>query len=174
MRHRVTDLFLLAQADAGDRPALAEEVELDAVAVEVTDLFRPRAQALHRQLAFGVVQPAVVRGDAMLLREAVFELLENACRHGDASAPVQISVLTPTGNLRLEVANPGPPLPGLVGEAREEGGTGEPHGLGLEILRWIVQAHGGTVEVRREQAVNVIALCFPAQPGSPITPHDLP
>src|SRR4029077_4460471 len=42
MSQRVDDLFLLARAEAGDQPPLSDKVELDALALECTDLMRGR------------------------------------------------------------------------------------------------------------------------------------
>src|SRR5258706_7350043 len=46
MSRPVADLFLLAEAEAGERPALTAGVELDGIAVEAVDLMRGRAAGL--------------------------------------------------------------------------------------------------------------------------------
>ncbi|MGH7591128.1 MAG: sensor histidine kinase, partial [Gemmatimonadales bacterium] len=55
MRHRVSDLFLLARAQAGERPQLADAVDLDGLVFEGADLFRARAHALGRALDLGTM-----------------------------------------------------------------------------------------------------------------------
>ncbi|MGB7213326.1 MAG: ATP-binding protein [Gemmatimonadales bacterium] len=162
MRHRVSDLFLLARAQAGERPQLADAVDLDGLVFEGADLFRARAHALGRALDLGTMDAVEVTGDAMLLREAVMELLENACRHSVGDGPVRISVSTKEGRAVITVENPGATLPGDW-ESREssphEGP--EPRGLGLALLRWIAGVHGGGLSVRRVGDRNVVSLEIP-------------
>ena len=110
IRRRVSDLFLLAQAEAGESPALRERVELDQVVLEVVDLFRARAHALGQTLELGSIDEAVVRGDRHLLHEAAAELIENACRHGNRAVPVRIALVRSGSGARLEVENAGEPV----------------------------------------------------------------
>jgi signal transduction histidine kinase len=164
MRHRVSDLFLLARAQAGDRPPLAEKVDLDGLVFEGADLFRARAQSLGRTLELGTMDAAEVRGDEMLLREAVMELLENACRHSDGEGPVRISVVARAGAAEITVENPGPPIPTGPVE-RTAAGTREPRGLGLALLRWIAGVHHGSLELAHADGRNTLALRLPLTQG---------
>ena len=86
MTHRVQDLLLLARMEAGERPPLRDVVELDALALEATDLFRARAKALGQHLELDEITDCELTGDEALLREALLELLENACRHGETGS----------------------------------------------------------------------------------------
>ncbi|MFI5208591.1 MAG: sensor histidine kinase [Gemmatimonadales bacterium] len=157
MTHRVDDLFLLAQAAAGDRPPLKDHIELDGMVLECVDLMRGRAGALGQRLELGTVEPAVVTGSEPLVREAVLELLENACRHGDASAPIRIAALGNGTGARIEVASRGAPIPAAVLNDGEGERPDRP-GLGLSIVRWIAGVHGGRLEYRREADVNTLVL----------------
>ena len=155
MSRRVGELFLLAEAETGERPDVSLPVELDAVALEAADLMRGRAAALGRSLVFGVMDDVVVRGSESLLREAVLELLENACRHGTGGRPVLIAVRRLESRGRVEVANDGPPIPS----------TSE--GLGLPIVRWVAEIHGAAVVVERADSCNTVALEFAASTSLP-------
>ena len=108
MSRRVDELFLLARAEAGEALARPEAVELDAVAIEAADLMRGRAHALGRKISLGPMASVEVLGDGSLLREAAVELVENACRHGAASEPVDIAV----------TEHDSPPVCGLRAPAR--------------------------------------------------------
>ncbi len=151
MSRRVGELLLLAEAEAGERPSLTERLELDGVALEAADLMRGRASALSRTLEFGTVEEVVVQGAAMLVREAVLELLENACRHGTAELPVQLAVFRTGSRGLIQVTNAGPPI-----DAASHSG-----GLGLSIVRWVAEMHGGEMEVARRGSVNAVTLNFP-------------
>ena len=107
MQRRVDELVTAAAAEAGEAPVMADDVALDALALEATDLMRQRAAMLGHPLDLQGIQELTVRGNAGLLREALVELLENACRHGDAGAPVSVRVIRSATEARLEVVNRG-------------------------------------------------------------------
>ena len=163
MTQRVESLLLLAHAEAGERPPLADDVELDGLALECADLMRGRARALHRTLELGRVDPSQVRGNEALLREALLELIENALRHGAPSAPVAVSAYAGHGRAFVEVSSGGPPPPAAVlHEPAALPHPGGASGLGLSILRWIAAAHDGRLAYARRGDRNVFSLEWPA------------
>lgn len=153
MRRRVDELFLLAEAQAGEKVRLEDDVELDGLVLDCTDLMRERASALGRSLAIGSAEHAVVRGSAPLLQEALVELIENACRHGDAATPITVSCASAPGGAQLEVSSGGDPF---VLTPRPDAGA--PDGLGLPIVEWIARAHGGELQVARTANLNVVTM----------------
>ena len=162
MTHRVQDLLLLARMEAGERPPLRDDVELDSLALDATDMFRSRARTLGRHLELGDVTPCVLRGDEALLREALLELLENACRHGDPAGPVVVSVRPDGDAWLLAVRNAGAPISDDAIPTRDTAAGDRGGGLGLSILRWIASVHGGELVLRREAGENVAGLRLPA------------
>lgn len=142
MRRRVDELFLLAESQAGEPVHLDENVELDSLVFETTDLMRRRAGSLGRTLVLGDVAHLTVRGNSHLMREAMLELLENACRHGDASAPVVTSVQVDGDRARIIVRN-------AAQSGADVPQAGEGQGLGLAIVRWIATSHGGALTHER-------------------------
>ncbi len=153
MRRRVDELFLLAEAQAGEKVRLEDDVELDGLVLDCTDLMRERASALGRSLAIGKAEHVVVRGSAPLLQEALVELIENACRHANPEAPVTVSSALVDDHAVLEVMSGGEPF---VLVPRPD--SGAPDGLGLPIVEWIARAHGGALQVARNGAVNVVTM----------------
>ncbi len=150
MQRRVDELFLLAEAEAGAAVERRDDVELDGLVLECTDLMRARASALGRTLALGTMAPATVIGDAALLREAVLELLENACRHGASTAPVTASVLEAPAGATVEVRN-----------AARDGDADPGTGLGVRIVSWIAAGHGATLRRLRDGDTVVTSIVFP-------------
>jgi two-component system, OmpR family, sensor kinase len=151
----VEDLLLLARLDEG-RPLERKPVDLDKVVAEAVET----AHALDptRPLSFDA-EATVVRGDRDGLRQIVDNLLSNARAHTPADTPVHVTVGRDNGTAVIEVADEGP---GLNGEeldrvferfyradpsrSRSSGGVG----LGLSIVAAVVEAHGGSVDVRSE------------------------
>ncbi|MBB5805764.1 signal transduction histidine kinase [Saccharothrix ecbatanensis] len=147
----VTELLDLSRIDAGahklDKASFALAPLLEDVVAE--------ASVAARGVRFTVdVSPpdATVYADEARLAQVVANLLDNAARHGPAGGEVRISAFVGT-DLVLEVADDGP---GIAPQDRERvferftrgeraGGGGT--GLGLNIARWVVDLHGGTIAV---------------------------
>jgi signal transduction histidine kinase len=155
MKRRVDELMLLAQAEAGERPTLDESVELDGLVLECTDLMRARAQGLGQRLELLQVDDVSVRGNEALLKEALLELIENACRYGGTGRPISISAVRANGSAHLRVAS-------LHGPAASPGANGQASGLGLTIVRWIASEHGGTLTHAHDSGCDVYQLSLPA------------
>lgn len=144
MRRRVDELFLLAEARTGEPVQLHDDVELDGLLLECTDLMRGRATTLGRALAIGVAEPIVIRANAPLLQEAMLELMENACRHGTAEAPVSVSCALIGAKAAIDVTSGGREF-----DAASNGDAKASSGLGLAIVRWVAESHNGTFSVAR-------------------------
>jgi signal transduction histidine kinase len=159
MVHRVDDLFLLAQAEAGDQPPIQDAVELDGLALECADLMRGRAQQTRHSLELDRVDAGVARGNEPLLREALLELLENAVRYGGTARPIRVSAYAERDRANLVVATAGPPLPEDVLDAPpSRDGAG---GLGLSIVGWIARVHGGVLSCSSTDGTNVFRVTWP-------------
>jgi two-component system sensor histidine kinase KdpD len=87
--------------------------------------------------------------DAVLVEQALVNILENALRHGGPGGTVSVAARREGPDAILEVSDEGPGFPPEDAERlfekfyRARGGLGA--GLGLAIARAIVTAHGGTI-----------------------------
>jgi two-component system, OmpR family, sensor kinase len=149
----VNDLLELARADAGfsiDK----EPMNLLEVVEAVRNEYGPVANGA--EIKVDCASPLIeVEGDAARLKQVVLNLVQNAVNAG--AMHVTLHLATEGRTVRLEVLDDGPGIPAdaiphlfdrffRVDGARSTRGNGS--GLGLAIVRWIVQQHGGTVEVR--------------------------
>jgi two-component system OmpR family sensor kinase len=163
---QLIDEILLASRldlrDARDASALGPTEEVDLVGLAAEECARTGADL---DIAPGA-SPVLVQGQARLLRRVLRNLLENARRYGQPSsapgdAQVRLSILAPTLLHRgsdakravLWVEDRGPGVPPdqrerifepfyrLPGASEREGGVG----LGLSLVKTIVERHGGTV-----------------------------
>jgi two-component system OmpR family sensor kinase len=150
----VEDLLLLARLDAG-RPLAQEPVDLTRLLLEAVADARVLAPDHHWHL--GLPEDAVpieVTGDNARLHQAVTNLLTNARKYTPAGTTVTVAV-HPDG---FEVRDDGPGFPeDLVPVAFERFSRGDASrhreggiGLGLALVRAIVEAHGGTVTLASE------------------------
>ncbi len=165
MSHRVDDLLLLAQAEAGALPPTADHIDVDGLVLECVDLMRGRAQTLGGRLDLGTMDPAEVSGNEPLVREAVLELLENALRYGDHRSPIRVSTRNGGPGARIDVASAGAPVAPELLNGNDEDTSTDRNGLGLSIVRWIASAHGGRLAYARADGVNTFTLELGSPPG---------
>ncbi len=157
----VEHLLLLARSDEGLVPMHARAVDLDDLVLE--EAARVRAGGDVR-VDVSSVSAGRVHGDATLLRRLVSNLIDNAARHAQSRVLVSLTesgLPGGAGEVRLTVDDDGPGIPAADRErvldrfvrldearARDAGGAG----LGLAIVRAVVLAHGGRIEVGESPA----------------------
>jgi len=148
----VHDLLDLSRLSADRLRLEREELDLSALTREVVERFCDQAAALDTPLV--VHAPAPVRGqwDRQRLDRVATNLLSNALKFGQGR-PVEVRVLAEGPRVRLEVRDHGmgiaPEAQGrLFGRFERLGNTGRPGtGLGLYIVRQLVEAHGGSIHL---------------------------
>lgn len=94
----------------------------------------------------------MVQMDGVLIEQALANLIDNVIEYTPADSPIELTAKVEGGELRIEVADRGPGIPpgteARVFEKfyrihRDQSRRGI--GLGLAIVRGVVEAHGGTV-----------------------------
>jgi len=104
--------------------------------------------------------------DGHRLRQVVRNLVGNALQHGDRDSPVEVSLADSGDRATLSVLNRGPPVPDelrphLFEPFRRGSSTGSGVGLGLYMVKRIVEAHGGTVEMSSDESRTVFRVALP-------------
>ena len=154
MSRLVSDLLLLARADAGRRAARTV-VDLAGVARGAHDEVLPIAG--ERIIRARIEGPLEVRGNPDELHRLVLNLLENAIRHTPLETTVSLTAGPKGRQALIEVADDGPGIPAerrqqvferfVRGEGPADTVGGGGSGLGLAIVRAVAQAHDGSVEL---------------------------
>ncbi|WP_182874341.1 sensor histidine kinase [Microbispora sp. H10670] len=183
----VEDLLLLARLDEGEDalPMDLAPMDLRTLAADAHHDLRALDPARTVTLTGpdgGPAGAAPVGGDEARLRQVVSNLVGNAVAHTPPGTPVRIGVGTVgTGGGAegvLVIADEGPGLPPEEAErvfdrfyrvdgSRSRGGAGGA-GLGLAIVRSIVAAHGGRVELRTAPGAGAaFRVALPVHPASP-------
>jgi signal transduction histidine kinase len=141
-------------------PIRREDTDIDMLlATAITDVpVEQRGRvAIERQTA-----TRTVLADMSLARLALRNLLVNALRHGPGSTPVTVRVSDSDEPLALmiDVADGGPGIePGMEARLFERGSRGSGsagHGLGLFIVRRVMEQHGGHVLLLQNQPGEVV------------------
>ena len=157
---RLVDTVLdLASIEHDAKSLQREQVELGALADRVSEDQRERARTLGFEIDVQHNgQPLIVQGDQNALESALANLLDNALKHSDRPHRIEVRVESSVpGEVELAILDRGrgvaradqerifDPFTRLGDEeTRDRPGVG----LGLALVRRIVQAHGGRVELR--------------------------
>lgn len=155
MRALVEDLLYLSQIEAGQLPLTLEQVVLDDVVAASADRFRYQAESADVTVR-QVLDGAPVIADERRLEQVLANLIDNAIRYAPAGSEVLLRTARVAGGVVIEVHNGGEPIPAddlprvfdrfyQVDRARTRSGHS---GLGLAIVRELVQAHGGEIAVQ--------------------------
>ena len=155
LTHLIDKLLMLAQAEAGEFRLKRVDVPLDPLLKNIVETLAliadEKGVTLNLQSDAGVA----VRGDREWLERAFLNLLDNAIKYTPSGGRVSVKTASDSAGVRIEIEDTGS---GISPEAlphiferfyREDparGKTVEGVGLGLSLVKWIVEAHTGTVE----------------------------
>lgn len=158
MGRLVNNLLLVARGDEQHVVDL-RPVELDLLLLEVTQHARTLTAGTRVEVTLRQEDRAEVLGDVDLLKQALLNLVDNAIAYMPAEGTLALSLSVSDGSAFVAVRDTGPGiaaihLPHLFerfyrvdpARSRRSGGAG----LGLSIVQWIVEAHGGHVTVESQ------------------------
>jgi two-component system OmpR family sensor kinase len=152
----VSDLLLLARADAGRRVA---RTNLDLVQIASGALEEVEPLAGERRMEKQLEGPLPLQGSPDELHRMIRNLLENAVRHTPEKATVELTARRDGDEALLEVVDDGPGIPAgmedqvfdrfVRGDGPSDTAGGGGSGLGLAIVRAVAESHGGSVSAGR-------------------------
>ena len=152
----VSDLLLLARADAGRRAA-TKDLDLAAIASGALEEVQPLAGS--RRIESHLDGPLPLEGNPDELHRLIRNLLENAVRHTPEKTTIELTARRDGDEALLEVLDDGPGIPAdmedqvfdrfVRGEGPADTAAGGGSGLGLAIVRAVAEAHGGSVSAGR-------------------------
>lgn len=148
-------VLLLARDVPGTELSLASvPVDLGEVVRATATFFADSAAEGGIRLETKIEPDLLVSGDAALLRLIVFNLIDNALKHSPQGEDLRVDVRREGDRAVLLVADRGP---GVRLEDQErvferffQGGPASGSGvggLGLSVVRWVTEAHGGTAQL---------------------------
>lgn len=169
----IDDVLDMAQIDAGE---MALEIE----DIRVSDLLLNAQERALKDAQLGAVTLAVeceedvglIRGDAKRLAQTMDHLVENALRQTPPGGRVTLQARRALGEVRLDVSDTGRGVPFHVQAhifdrfvGRDRGGPG----LGLALVKALVELHGGWVALESEPGAGSTFTCHlpeTQQPGA--------
>jgi len=150
----IDDLLDMTRITQGKLVLQPEVLDLHAMLEEIADQSRKETTAAHLTTTLALrARRHLVSGDALRLRQILWNLVRNAIRFTPAGGTITLATEDAAkGTLRLTVADTGGGFDGQMGahmfepfhqgpRSASQGGLG----LGLAIARGLAEAHGGTI-----------------------------
>jgi signal transduction histidine kinase len=164
-RRIVETLLMVARYEAGEDSSVRERVACDALITGVVEELAPIAEVKGIELQAEVTGSLPATGDPHEIRRAIVNLLANAIDATPRAGHVTIRGRRDGDSIRIEVEDDGY---GVPEESRAElfqrfGGarSGRGTGLGLYIVRRIVEKHGGTITYAPRERGSTFTMTLP-------------
>ncbi|HEY9152910.1 MAG TPA: HAMP domain-containing sensor histidine kinase [Anaerolineales bacterium] len=156
----VGGLLLLTQADSGKLTLNKQPVELDTLLLEVFQEMRIIAgNKVHLKIAD--IDQIQINGDRDRLKQVLLNLVANAIQYTPQGGDVLMGLVRIKDQARIIVRDTGPGIPSedlpyifdrfYRAEKSRTRSSSPGFGLGLSIAKWIVENHGGTINVESKE-----------------------
>lgn len=152
--HLLEVLLDISAAEAGALKLNRDHLDVRTLVERAADLYREVAE--EKEITVIVDQPASAecQADAIRLGQAINNLVDNALKYTPAGGTVTLTTATEPGAVVITVSDTGPGIPAIERDAvwrrlyrgdssRSQRGLG----LGLSLVKAIVEAHGGTATI---------------------------
>ena len=172
----VKDLLFLAKADEGKTTLNLEKTNIEKICREVLSQLKPLAKEKKIHLEFKSDEKDItIDADQDKIKQLLFNLLENGIKYNKEMGKVKLSLKREENHLEIKVEDSGIGISEKdlshiferfyrvdKARSREIGGSG----LGLSIVKWIIDCHGGEISVDSKKGHGTIFIIkLPASPG---------
>jgi signal transduction histidine kinase len=179
---RIFDALLrLAEIDAGMRRSGFIAVDVADVAANAVEFYAPAAELKNIDLAIRSDGPVWVSGDAVLLAQAISNLIDNALKYAPVNGAIEVAAKRGEGTAEISVSDNGPGIAeserGKVVERFYRGDTsrGTPGvGLGLSLVQAVAKLHGSTLELSDRNPGLRVAFAIPLDAAGAAAPAVTP
>ncbi len=152
----VDDLLTLARSDAGERVLEPGPIRVDELAAEIHAYINPLAKSAGVALDYiPPAEPMIIEGDQKRLKQLLVNLLDNAIKYTPSGGRARLALKAEDSSALIEVSDTGrgisaETLPHIFDRFYRQSDPLDSRvngfGLGLAISKWIVNAHGGSIE----------------------------
>jgi signal transduction histidine kinase len=160
-------LLRIASIESGRRRAAFEDIALDDLLRDVTELYEPLAEDKNQSLDVAVSSDVQIRGDRDLLFQAFANLLDNAIKYTPQGGGIRVSLENSASGPRIRIIDSGPGIPEdsrdqvfkrffRLEESRHTPGNG----LGLSLVEAVARLHKASIRLDGELGLDV-SLDFP-------------
>ena len=152
----VNDLLSLSEAEAGRQVIVRKPIRLRGLIEDLVEQMQLLATDRNISIRIGPLPDAVIEGDELWIRRALLNLIDNAIKYSRDGGSIEVDARVENATVRLEIRDRGigiaeRDIPYIFdrlyradpARSRSSGGAG----LGLALVKWVVEAHEGRVHV---------------------------
>ncbi len=161
----IEDLLMLARADSGRVELRCEPVDLNKLCQQMADYITPLAQQRDQTLSYDSPNAEItVNADLQRIKQMLLNLLDNAIKYTPPGGSVTLGLKTENNQAVVTVADTGRGIPAedlphiferfFRRSAKTSDRTAAGFGLGLSIVKWIVDSHDGQIEINSQQGAG--------------------
>jgi two-component system, OmpR family, sensor kinase len=160
----VEDLLMLARADAGPADLHFEPMNIGDLCSQVVDYLAPLAEVKNQALAYQSDAKAelTIKGDAQRLKQMLLNLLDNAIKYTPGGGRITLTLMKDSKDAVMIISDTGRGIPTediphiferFFRHSRSTSDkTVQGSGLGLSIVKWIVESHQGNITAENNSA----------------------
>ncbi len=162
----INDILDLSKIEAGSYELVSEDLDLASIVREVGEMLKSEIEAGGVQFVIEIPEPCPVSGDERALRQIFINLIGNAIKFTPSGGQIRVACRSQGSRWRVLVMDDGEGIspedlervlePFVQGEDainRRNGGTG----LGLPLVRHLVEMHGGEFRLHSERGRGTTA-----------------
>ena len=152
----VNDILTLAEVEAGSQVLTRRPLDLKSLVNDLADQMQLLAMERNIQIDVRDLPEAMVLADDLWIRRAVLNLLDNAIKYSRDGGKIRVSMINDGAKVCLSIHDDGIGIAGRdlphifdrlfradPARNRNTGGVG----LGLSLVKWVVEAHDGRIMV---------------------------
>jgi signal transduction histidine kinase len=158
----------IAQAEAGQHRTQWGRVDLNRLATDLCDLYRPATREKGQTLELSTGRDAEITGSRELLAQALGNLLDNSIKYTPAGGSISLQVKPSAAFTELRVADSGPGIPAaerdhvLARFVRLDSSRHTPgNGLGLSLVQAVARLHKAELVLGDAGPGLIVSLRFP-------------
>ena len=156
----IDDLLDVSRITRGKIQLRKQQVDIHTIISGAVEAVKPFLDACAHRLTLALpTEPLLVEGDVARLTQVFANILSNAAKYTGRNGVIWVSAEKPNGSVVVKIRDNGPGIPEhMLGEIFElfhqvDGTLNRSHGglgIGLTLVKRLVEEHGGTVEARSE------------------------
>lgn len=154
----IADLLMISKIESGAYTLRYEDFNVSTAVRRLCQLFKEYASSRHIDIIWDIQEDIVIRADSKLLSRAIANLIDNSIKFNVEGGKVVVELKKEDDRVFLKVQDTGVGIPAdkidkiferfyMVDDSRSVYGSG----LGLSLVKAVVEAHGGVINVESEE-----------------------